>query len=169
MENLAKLGIDGWSLVVYLVNFGLIWAVLGFLVFPKIIKIIDARRDQIRDNLETADKLRIELDEHVAKSRAERSKLLTDLTDEREKLVKEIDAQRVKILHDAEEQKEKILSEARSLIKEERKKLVKDVESAVIHLMQKTLISLLANKVPQEVIAESVETSWNEHKDEVLK
>ncbi len=168
MENLAKLGIDGWSILVYLVNFGLIWAVLGFLVFPKILRILDNRRDQIKDNLETADKLRAELDDHVAKSRAERAKLLTELTDEREKLVKEMTAQRTQILRDAEEQKEQMLTEARTLIKEERKKIVKDAESAVIHLMQKTLVSLLSNKVPQEVIAESVENSWNEHKAEVL-
>lgn len=169
MENLAKLGIDGWSLVVYLVNFGLIWAVLGFLVFPKIIKIIDNRRDQIKDNLETADKLRLELDELVAKSRTERAKLLAELTEERDALKKDMDEKRSQILRDAEEQKEQMLTEARTLLKAERKKLVEDAQSAVIHIMQKTLVSMLSTKVPQEVIAESVEKSWEEHKAEVLQ
>ena len=49
MDALQKLGIDGWSLVLYLVNYGILFFVLGKYVYKPLAKAMDARSEKIRN------------------------------------------------------------------------------------------------------------------------
>lgn len=167
MESLAKLGIDGWGLIVYIVNFGLLWAALAYLVFPRLIKTIDARRKQIEDNLSTAEKLQLELEKTVEKSKAEKIALETLQAQERETFERDIATKRTQLMQEAEAKRTALIDEARGLIREEKARLISETEGEMIILMQKVLIKTLGEKVSPDDVKASVEQVWKETKEEV--
>ena len=61
--GIGALGIDPWSLLAYLVTFGLLVALLYTLAYKRILGVLDARSGRIRDSLEEADRVRQEAQE----------------------------------------------------------------------------------------------------------
>ena len=57
---MAELGFHLPSLIVYLVNFGILFAALYFIGYKRILAILDQRSDRIRHSLEEADQVRSE-------------------------------------------------------------------------------------------------------------
>jgi len=169
MDQLAKLGIDGWGLIVYLVNFGILWVVLAYLVFPKIIKAIDTRRKQIENNLKTAERIQAQLDKTLDKAAKEQAALKAELETERADLEKEISTRRSELLATADADRAKLLDEAREAIKSEKKSLIKEAEADMVSLIQRVLIKILGERIDPEDVAASVKQTWEEQKQEVLK
>ena len=62
-SGIGALGIDPWSLLAYLVTFGLLVALLYTLAYKRILGVLDARSGRIRDSLEEADRVRREAQE----------------------------------------------------------------------------------------------------------
>lgn len=54
MEKLLNLGIDPWSILVYLLNTGVVLTVLTYLLYKPMLKFIDQRRQQILNNIDQA-------------------------------------------------------------------------------------------------------------------
>ena len=169
MDQVAKLGIDGWGLIVYLVNFGILWVALAYFVFPKIIRMIDLRRKQIENNLKTAERIQAELDETLDKSAKEQAALKTEIEAERAELEKEISTRRAELLAAADADRAKLLEEARAAIKEEKKLLVNQAESDMVALIQRVLIKILGERIDPEDVAASVKQTWEEQKQEALR
>ena len=61
--GIGALGIDPWSLLAYLVTFGLLVVLLYTLAYKRILGVLDARSGRIRDSLEEADRVRRESQE----------------------------------------------------------------------------------------------------------
>ncbi len=61
--GIGALGIDPWSLLAYLVTFGLLVVLLYTLAYKRILGVLDARSGRIRDSLEEADRVRQEAQE----------------------------------------------------------------------------------------------------------
>jgi F0F1-type ATP synthase membrane subunit b/b' len=169
MDQLAKLGIDGWGMLVYLVNFGILWLVMAYLVFPKVIKMMDARRKQIQDNLTTAERIQKELDKTLTKATADQAKLKLELEAERAELDKEMTMRRSELLANADADRAQLLEEARAIIKSEKKLLVDQAEGDMINLIQRVLVKILGEKISPEDVERSVKQAWEEQKQEVLK
>lgn len=169
MESLAKLGIDPWGLVIYLVNFGILWGALAYFVFPKLIGAIDQRRKLISENLETADRLQAELEETVAETAKQKAEIMAALASEREQIQADLTKQRVELMRNAEEERTKLMDEARALLKEEKKQLINQTETQIVGIMQRVLIKILGERVDPDDVAESVTQVWNETKEEVSK
>ena len=62
-SGIGQLGIDPWSLLAYLVTFGLLVVILYFVAYKRILGVIDARAGRIRESLEEADRVRRESQE----------------------------------------------------------------------------------------------------------
>lgn len=58
--GIGALGIDPWSLLAYLVTFGLLVALLYAVAYKRILGVLDARSGRIRESLEEADRVRQE-------------------------------------------------------------------------------------------------------------
>jgi F-type H+-transporting ATPase subunit b len=169
VDQLAKLGIDLWSLAIYLVNFGILWVVLAYFVFPKLIKAIDIRRHHIETNLKTAERIQLELDETLTKATAEQAKVKAELETERAELEKEMATAKTELLASADADRAKLLEEARALIKEEKKLLISQTEGEMVGLIQRVLIKILGERVDPEDVTASVKQAWEEEKQEVIK
>ena len=63
VSGIGALGIDPWSLLAYLVTFGLLVVLLYTVAYKRILGMLDARAGRIRESLEEADRVRREAQE----------------------------------------------------------------------------------------------------------
>lgn len=169
MESFAKLGIDGWGLLVYLVNFGILWIIMGYFVFPKIIRLIDQRKAKIEDNLQTAERIQSELDETLRQAQQEKEELSTAVAKERDQFQKDIAKERADLLKSVDLERTQLLDEARKIIREEKKLLLSQTEADMLKLIQRVLIKILGEQVDPTDVEASVKQVWTEQKEEILK
>jgi F0F1-type ATP synthase membrane subunit b/b' len=84
MDGLSKLGIDLWSIGVYLANAGLMLFVLSYLLYKPVLGFMDRRRDEIRKSLDEARLLKDELDKKSEEASKAQSRFENELKEERE-------------------------------------------------------------------------------------
>jgi len=164
MESLARLGIDLWSLLLYAVNFGLVVLIVAKYLTKPILKVLDERRDQIRKNVEEAEKLREEMARHQTKMEKEKSEMQAKLHDELRKSKKEIEEMRKTAEAEIEAKKGKMLVDIKAVIEEEKRTIMDHAQADVLKLMQKIVLHIVSNKIPADVISESVTESWKQYK-----
>ncbi|PIR43505.1 hypothetical protein COV24_02375, partial [candidate division WWE3 bacterium CG10_big_fil_rev_8_21_14_0_10_32_10] len=63
MDQIGRLGIDFYSLIVYFVNFGVIYFFAGKYIVKPLIKNIDTRTKKIQSSLEEANELKKQIEE----------------------------------------------------------------------------------------------------------
>jgi F0F1-type ATP synthase membrane subunit b/b' len=85
MDGLGQLGIDIWSILYYLVNYGIILAVLGYYVYPRVYAILEKRESEISRSLDHAQELKNELAKELEKYHAEHKILLTESREQKKK------------------------------------------------------------------------------------
>lgn len=160
MDALAKLGIDGWGILLYLVNFGILLFVLERWVYKPMAKYLDERRNQIKENVEEAETLKARMEEERAQEASERKAREADLNDrlaEAKRVVKE-DAK--KVLSEAEAQREAILTQAG----EQRDQIVAgaldDAQRETVDRIRKVVMHVLKDGVPADAVKKSVDESW---------
>lgn len=162
MDALAKLGIDGWGILLYLVNFGILMVVLHRYVFVPLTSFLDERRNQIKENVEQAEAMRTQMEADraaEAKERAEREANLADRIAEAKRVVKE---EAKTMLSNAESQKEAILTQAG----EQRDALVasalSEAEQETISRIRAVVSHVLKQEIPADVVKKSVASSWKQ-------
>lgn len=164
MENLSKLGIDLWSLLLYAVNFGLVVLLISKYLTKPILKVLDERKDQIKKNIEEAEKLREEMARHQEKMEQEKVAMQAKLHHELSQSKKEIEEKRKEAEAEIEAKKAKMLADVKAIIDEEKRSIVADAQADILKLMQRIVLHIVSNKIPTDVIKESVTESWNQYK-----
>ena len=91
--GLAALGVDLTSLIVYVVNFGILLIILYLVGYKRILGIMDQRSQRIKDSLEEADRVRqdsqdrqAEVQRALDEGRQESLRLLAETRDVAERL-----------------------------------------------------------------------------------
>ena len=166
MEKLLPIGIDAWSIVLYLLSYGVLLAVLGYFFYPNLIKVIEERRGKIKSNLENAEKLQNELKRQVDLHVKEKHKLIEELHDEREKSLKEIATKRKEMLKEVEERAEKIREDNKQKIEQQQSGLILGAEDKIVLIMKSILKDVLSD-VPEETIEKSVDNAWRKQKNKL--
>lgn len=167
MENLAKIGIDFWSIILYVINYGLLLAVLSYFLYPKLRSIISERKSMIKHNLEDAETLRKKLEDYTKKSEKEREKLVHEVKEQRETAKKELKEAHQQLTLEMEEKRGRMLEEARAIIIEQKKLIITEAEKDIATMIKTVMLDILSNDVPEEVIAKSVEKSWSANKKNI--
>ncbi len=162
MEGFSKIGVDWWGVLLYLINYGVLLAVLAKLVYPRLINVIDERRSLIASNLSDADKLRNELMAQTALAEKERKELLNRLEQESIIAKKELQEKRKELMEEMNGEREKMLADARALIQEEKEKLIADVEQKLMQVVQAAVLHIAMTKVSDEEVKASIEHTWHE-------
>lgn len=163
MESLARLGIDFWSLLLYAVNFGLVvWVVAKYLTKP-VLKTLDERRSAIKKNIDEAEKLRQEMAKQSEKMEEEKAAMQAKLADELSKSRKEIEAKQKKAEAEIDAKKAKMLEEVQQVINAEKSNMISSAEKEVLKLMQKIVLNIVSNQIPEDVVKKSVDTAWSNY------
>ena len=126
-SGIGALGVDLGSLIVYLVNFGVLLLILYFFAYKRILGALDSRSNRIRESLDEADRVRRESEERQAEmrrtfdeSRQESQRLLADAREMAERYREEQAAQ-------ARSEAERFMEGARQEIRRERDAALEDV------------------------------------------
>ena len=64
-SGIGALGIDPQAMFVYLLNFAVLAVILYFFAYKKILGVLDARSNRIRESLEEADRVRVQAQEQT--------------------------------------------------------------------------------------------------------
>lgn len=161
MDALQKLGIDGWGLVLYLVNFGILLIVLKQYVFKPLMSYIDKRREEISTNVNAAETMRAKLEAERAEEEATRAAREVEL-ETRVRSVKQVAREEAKkTLADAESQREAILSQARVAADQTINAAMDEAQEQMLERIQQVVMHVLKEEVPEKTVSESVKKSWS--------
>lgn len=162
MEALLKLGIDWQSILIYIVNIGILFGVIAYFVTGPILKILDDRRKQIRDNLEAAERIKNEFVAERKKADDDKKALRTELDRELTLLKKDLEEKR-RIGEEAlNVKKAKMLEEVRTLVEDEKGKILKTAETEALKLIENVILNIVSEKLPRTVVEESVRDAWKQ-------
>ncbi len=160
MDKIANLGIDLWSILIYLANTGLILFILTYFLYKPLLAFIDQRRKQIADSLEQARVLSEEFENKMVETKAEKEKVEAELKEELVKLRKYVEEKRAELTAEMTQVRADMLTQAQAEIDEKKARLIKDAEKEIMDLMKKIILDIVRNKVPEKVIQESIGDAW---------
>jgi F-type H+-transporting ATPase subunit b len=140
--TLEMLGIQWQKLMVQTIDFSVALVVLWIFVYKPIFKILDARKVKIADGLANADKIKAE----VAKTEADRQKILADAGDLANKIIAEARTAATRV-SEQETQKaiaaaEQIIAKARQAAAQERAATLAELKREVGRLVVQTTITV---------------------------
>lgn len=160
MEGLSKLGIDPWNILLYLVNTGLLLAVLTYVLYKPILKFLDERRKQIQSSVEEAQVLKEELDKKSVEAEKISRRAEEKLKLEMENLRKFTEEKRLELTIEMEKARQDMLVKADADITRRKQEILKDAEQATLSLIKKIVLHIVQNKVPGEVVDASIKEAW---------
>lgn len=161
MDALAKLGIDGWGLLLYLVNFGVLLFLMKKYVYAPLVKMLDERRDRIKEDVEKASEMRVALKKERAEEVEERKQRLAEL-DERIQDAKSMAREEAKkLISEAETQRDAILAHASQTADATIAATIDKSQQEIIKRVQRIVTHVLEEGVPEKTVQESVQKSWD--------
>lgn len=163
MEGLKNLGIDGWSVLIYLVNFGILLSVLTYFLYRPILDFLDKRRDEVAKRLGEAEKIKAEFEKKLQEMEAEKEKVQAKLQDEMQQMKKFIGEERAKLVKEMEQEREKMVTKTNAELAERREKLISSVEKDLLGLMKKVVLHIVTNEIPADVVENSVNKAWKQY------
>lgn len=159
MDGLGKLGIDIWWIIYYLVNCGILFAVLGLYVYPKIDLVLKKRQKDIGDSLDRAHELKKELARELEKYQSDQKNLLEETRAQKKKWLEEIEIMKNEILTEMELKKTQSLEETDRLISEKKAALMSEVKQEIYGVILRSF-QHLSKKIPEDIIQESIQDAW---------
>lgn len=153
-SGIGALGIDYRSLLVYLINFGVLLAVLYFFAYKKVLAMLDQRSERIRDSLEEADRVRQEAEQR----NAEIQQALSDGRQESQRLLAEARQMAEKY---REEQQINAREEAASFKDNAREEIRQERDAALEQVRRQ--FAVLAVAAAERIISRSLDSDT--HKD----
>ena len=131
-------GVDWTHLIAQIVSFGIVCAVLYWLAYTPILKMLEARRQQISDGLANAAKIKAEL----ARIESDRVAILAKAGDEGKRLIEEARAAAARVQTEetrkALASAEQVLQRAREATERDRAQMLADLRREVGRLVVQT-------------------------------
>lgn len=162
MEALQKLGIDGASILFYLVNYGLLFFILNKYVIRPLTKKMDERSSQIRNNLQEAEQLRLDFQTEMARKVAEAAERDQQLSAELAVMREHAEQQAQRLVKDAERQREQLLAKTNADITAMKDRLLSDLEKDVLSRIERIATHVLDEaRMDEKTVQKSVKTAWD--------
>lgn len=157
MEQLNTLGIDFFSIVVYAVNFGVIFFVISKFVTKPLVNMLDKRRNDIKSNITESEKLRKQIEIEKNKLLIEKEKLNKELEEELALLRKNASRELAEQKLEMQAKQEKLLKEARDQIKVEKDNLISEAKQDIVNILSTAFNKVLSKNLSEKDIENSVE------------
>lgn len=160
MDALGNLGIDGWSVLLYLVNFGILLVLLQRFAYKPLMKMVEERQKRIKEDVERAAEMRDQLKKERAEEVDARKERLEEL-DERVKDAKTLARDEAKqLIQNAEAQRDAILSNAAQTADATIASAADGAEKEILDRVRRVVTHVLEEGVSQEMVEKSVQESW---------
>lgn len=164
MDKLLSLGIDPWQMLLYLVNTGLVIGILTYYLYKPILGFIDKRRDQILRSIDESKHLQDEFEKKLDQSEKKRRETEAELKEEINNLHKFTEEKRKQLIGEMETARAEMMSKAQAEMDQKKEGLIKDAEKEIKILMTRIILEIVENKVPEEVISQSIHSAWKQYK-----
>jgi len=164
MDAFAKLGIDGWSILLYLVNFGILLFVMRRFVYRPLLSFIDGRREMIAQSVAEAESLRKEFAQATEDHSRQNDAQMLELRTKTEEIKQHAQAEANKVIEAARSEREALMTATREELERLKANIVKDVEAELQEKIKKVLLLILRDSVPAEAVQKSVENAWQDIK-----
>ncbi len=143
MEMFQTLGINWGMLIAQAVNFGVLLAVMTFFLYRPVLRLLDERRERVRQSMEHASKL----EKQVEEMEVERKKRLKEWDDQAKDFLadakKQADTSRKELTDAAKAEVDQLLEKGRKQLEDERRALLSGLQETVttvsIQLAEKIL------------------------------
>ncbi len=143
MEMLQTLGVNWGMLIAQMINFGVLLGALTFLLYKPVLKVIDDRRERVRQSMDHA----AALERQVADMEKDRKKQMHEFDERMKQLLAESRAQgealKKGIVDTAQADVTLMLEKGRKQLEDDKRKLLADLQKTVttvsVHLAEKIL------------------------------
>lgn len=140
---LNTLGVNVGMLIAQAINFGILLAVLAYLLYRPVLRVLDERRERVRSSMEHAQ----QLEKQVAEMEKERKVRMKELDDQAKSLLEQSRQQaegaKKQIVDAAQAEVSQMLEKGRKQLDDERRKLLTDLQKTVtdvsVQLAEKVL------------------------------
>ncbi|KKP36470.1 hypothetical protein A2483_03080 [Candidatus Peregrinibacteria bacterium RIFOXYC2_FULL_33_13] len=167
MEGLNNLGIDFQSILLYLVNVGVLILVLTKLLYKPVLKAMDQRREHIKNSINEADKLKHEFQKKYDEMNQEKEDLKAKMQAEMQKLQKYAEEKKSEMLKEIELERVRMIEETQAELQKKKDELIPDIEKKLIIIIKKVILDFVQHKVPENIIEESITHSLDKTKKEL--
>jgi F-type H+-transporting ATPase subunit b len=164
MEGLQNLGIDLWSILLYLVNFGILLAVLTKFLYKPVQNVLNNRQRTISNKLSEADRIKSDFEMKLKEMEEAKEKAQAELKAELDRMTAFVSEKKKELSAEMETEREKMIAKATEEITARKETLVSDAEKEILSLIQKIVLEIIQNKVPQDVVESSVDEAWQAYK-----
>ena len=103
----------------------------------------------------------VELKEMMEK---EKEVIRLEMEDQMNELRKDLEKKRKDAEAEIEAQRNKMIEEVRRAIEEQKKSIKDDVKKDMIEMVQRMVLYIVSNKIPQDIVRSSVNEAWEIYK-----
>ena len=150
MEALGNLGIDGYRILLYLVNFGILIVLLQRFVYKPVLKFIDERQEKIENSVKRAD----EIEKRVIAIESEREEIIKEArrqaTETAEKAKNEGDARRDEIISAAKREVERVVASGKKQLEEDRAEMMRSVRKDIVDIVVKASARIVSDAIDEK-------------------
>jgi len=168
MHQLAALGIDYTSLIIYFVNFGIIYLIVSRLISRPIVDLLDKRKAEIESNLNEANKIKEELESEKKKFEIEKEKIRSEFDTELQKFENSIQERAKNLEKENQKAREEIVQKSLLQQKQMKENIFKIVQEDILNSYNEILAQILKDKSKPEDISESIKATWETYKNKNL-
>lgn len=169
MDALAKLGIEPASILFYIVNIGILLAVIAFFVTKPLLKILDERRAKISGSLAKADALTREFEEKYATVKAETESMRKSFLEEAEQLKRSLNDERKEMYQKIGADREMLMTQAKKEIEQIKQQTLAQMEQDVTRMMKQIILTIMKESLDDAAIEKSVQGSWQKFTSQYLQ
>jgi F-type H+-transporting ATPase subunit b len=163
MEGFAKLGINLPLLIAFIVNFVILFSLLGLFLYKPVMKMLDERAKRIKEGMERAEATKEEyarageeVKRLISKAREDGQALTTQATQVGERLKEEAK-------QEASKEAQAIVDKTRAELEAERDKIISDLRREFVDISisaaEKVIKETLDKKMHRRLIEEALEES----------
>lgn len=167
MEQLARLGIDPWGVVLYFAVIGVLLVILAKFLYKPLLKYLDERQALIKNSVEEAEQLRKRFEEEAAQQKAEQESRMADAKAKIAEAQKYAKDSAKEMIADANTRREKMLAEAMKQADAMKESVIEDAQDEIKTRIQNVVLNVLQKSVPQDVVRKSVDESLSAYKKTV--
>lgn len=162
MQGFNSLGIDLTSLIIYLVNFGILYLIISKLLSKPILDLILKRTETIKNNLSEAERLKQEIQKEKEEFESQKKKMREEMNLEMRKFKEALELKNLHIEKEMNEKREKLMDEARIEIKNKKNEIYSEMQDDILLLVSKVVKNFIKEEVSENTIKNSVKEVWKD-------
>jgi F-type H+-transporting ATPase subunit b len=162
MEGLANLGINTHSLLIYIVNFGILVIVLNKFLFKPVSEMITKRQHGIQTSLDEANLIQTEFQKKLNEIEAEKVMVEKKLNQELSDLRSFVETKRSEMLKEIEQQRSEMISKAQSEVDQMKLDAFESSKEDLNKFIKAALSKIVSENISEKAVNDSFDSSWNQ-------